>query len=495
MPGVSGTRLLPKPELWQAPLPAPSRTSATHRRGALLIGQGTDKEKRSGHRHRPEVFAASSASSPDTNINLSGLGPPHEKLQSTHKSGAQKRRVQQFREQQQKEEIAKIPKLDTFFKKKTQPGTDQEPSSSLPSTSASDPTNVSTESGSVNAELDIQADDPVESIEELGAHVEIVQFPSDVGLWGENISKEVLEYWVSRGSKVCQNVDADFKNSGVFSSEGYYRYCNKSYFTHVNPKTKEISKRNWLCYSPTNGKLFCFACKLIASKRGPFTHGFNDWKHAEDRIFNHECSDIHKQSVLLIVARGQISGRIDSQIISQLEGETLYWRKVLKRCLIVIQYLAERGLPLRGKDEIIGSPHNGNYLGILETMANVDEFLDEHIKQYANKGKGHTSYLSSTICEELIQILGFKILSIIGQELKKAKFYSISVDSTPDITHSDQLTFIVRYVLPTGPVERFLQFLPVLGHSGKNIAQLILWTNRKSTLKIVEGNPMIMQRT
>lgn len=62
-----------------------------------------------------------------------------------------------------------------------------------------------------------------------------------------------------------------------------------------------------------------------------------------------------------------------------------------------------------------------------------------------------------------------KVLSIIIEELKSAKFFSISVDSTTDVTHSDQLTFVVRYVLPTGPEERFLQFLPMIGHKGQEI--------------------------
>ncbi|XP_073499099.1 zinc finger MYM-type protein 1-like [Phyllobates terribilis] len=147
-------------------------------------------------------------------------------------------------------------------------------------------------------------------------------------------------------------------------------------------------------------------------------------------------------------------------------------------------FLAERGLPFRGKDEIIGSSHNGNYLGFMEVMANVDEFLEEHIKQHANKGRGHTSYLSSTVCEELVQILGTNVLSLIVQELKKAKFYSHSVDSTPDVSNCDQLTFIVRYALPTGPVERFLQFIPVIGHTGKQIAELIVDMLSKNGINI-----------
>ena len=35
-------------------------------------------------------------------------------------------------------------------------------------------------------------------------------------------------------------------------------------------------------------------------------------------------------------------------------------------------------------------------------------------------------------------------------------YYIIFLDSTPDISKVDQLAFIVRYVLPTGPVERLI---------------------------------------
>ena len=40
-------------------------------------------------------------------------------------------------------------------------------------------------------------------------------------------------------------------------------------------------------------------------------------------------------------------------------------------------------------------------------------------------------------------------------------YFSVSVDSTPDITHSDQLTIIIRYVhmMDHQPVERFLTFI------------------------------------
>ena len=84
---------------------------------------------------------------------------------------------------------------------------------------------------------------------------------------------------------------------------------------------------------------------------------------------------------------------------------------------------------------------------------------------YANRRKGHTSYLSKTICEEVVKVLGKAAEDIIVSELKKATYVSISLDSTPDIAHTDQLCSTVRYVKPTGLVERFLAFLPMEGHT------------------------------
>ena len=50
-------------------------------------------------------------------------------------------------------------------------------------------------------------------------------------------------------------------------------------------------------------------------------------------------------------------------------------------------------------------------------------------------------------------------------DLDNFQYFSISLDSIPDLSHVDQLTLIVRYVLKSGPVERFIKFLDMEGHS------------------------------
>jgi hypothetical protein len=213
----------------------------------------------------------------------------------------------------------------------------------------------------------------------------------------------------------------------------------------------------------------------MSANTGKFVNeGFNDWKNAGNSILRHEESSSHRQHLVSMLARKDKSGRVDAELVKQIEAEREYWQTVLQRVVETIRFLAERGLAFRGSDETIGSPSNGNYLGILELLSKFDPFLAEHINSHANKGKGHTSYLSKTTCEEFIEILGTVILDRIISELKSCKYYSVSVDSTPDVSHIDQLTCIFRYVLPSGPVERFVNYLDMKGHSGEQLAQSLM---------------------
>lgn len=101
--------------------------------------------------------------------------------------------------------------------------------------------------------------------------------------------------------------------------------------------------------------------------------------------------------------------RIDQQIIHQMESGEKYWKNVLYRVIAVVKSLSSRGLSLRGSNDYFGSTHSGNFIMCLELIAEFDPFLAKHIKRYANKGKGSTSYLSITIFEEFIILMANKV--------------------------------------------------------------------------------------
>ena len=183
-------------------------------------------------------------------------------------------------------------------------------------------------------------------------------------------------------------------------------------------------------------------------------------------------------------SRGLSLSRIDTDLAKQLKTDCNYWKNVQQRIVAVVIFLADRGLPFRGQDEIIGSQDNGKYLGIVELISQFDPFLSAHIDKYGNRGRGHVSYLSSTVCDEFTQIMGQKWFQSIIHELKCAKYLSVSIDSTPDITHIDQLTCVLRYVLDNGPVERFVKFIEIGGHTGEELANSLLMFLEQAVINI-----------
>lgn len=55
-----------------------------------------------------------------------------------------------------------------------------------------------------------------------------------------------------------------------------------------------------------------------------------------------------------------------------------------------------------------------------------DPFISTYIASRGNQGKGHVSYLSSTICDECIELLGSRVVQEIVKEVKKKEilFYN-----------------------------------------------------------------------
>jgi hypothetical protein len=178
--------------------------------------------------------------------------------------------------------------------------------------------------------------------------------------------------------------------------------------------------------------------------------------------------------------------RIDCGLEQQVREKKQYWINVLRRVIAIVKFLAQRGMPFRGDDEILGSKHNGNFVGIIELIAQFDPFLENHLKEYGNAGRGIPSYLSSTIVEELIELMAKKVRSTIVSQIRQAKYFSVSVDSTPDISHVDQLTVIVRYLLQGKPVERFLTFLQMESHKAEALTDNLLQYLESESIEVMD---------
>lgn len=118
-------------------------------------------------------------------------------------------------------------------------------------------------------------------------------------------------------------------------------------------------------------------------------------------------------------------------------------------------------------------------------LAEVDSFTEEHLKKHGNPGSGKTSYLSSSTYEEVVNIMAQKCRDQLSSKLSIAKYFSIIVDSSPDIAHVDQLSVVLRYVQENGePSEVFLTFTPNVGHKGEEMFDAIKDTLKEFNLDI-----------
>lgn len=114
-------------------------------------------------------------------------------------------------------------------------------------------------------------------------------------------------------------------------------------------------------------------------------------------------------------------------------------RDVLIRVVSAVKCLAVRRRPFRGDNQKLGSTSNGIFLGCLELISEYDHFLAQHIIEYGNKGKGSVSYLSADKYTEFIDIMSKQVLQEIMTEIRKARYFSLIIDSTPDVSNTDQL--------------------------------------------------------
>ena len=81
--------------------------------------------------------------------------------------------------------------------------------------------------------------------------------------------------------------------------------------------------------------------------------------------------------------------------------EQINKKKVLVRITTIIKYLSKNNLAFRGTNEKIYQKGNGNFLSLIELLAEFDPVMQKHVKRIKN-GDLHNHYLSKTIQNELI---------------------------------------------------------------------------------------------
>ena len=150
--------------------------------------------------------------------------------------------------------------------------------------------------------------------------------------------------------------------------------------------------------------------------------------------------------------------------------EQINKKKVLVRITTIIKYLSKNNLAFCGTNEKIYQKANGNFSSLIELLAEFDPVMQEHVKRIKNDDL-HNHCLSKTIQNELIELLTSQIKNIILKKVKDAKYFSIILDCTPEVSHQEQMTLILRCVdtfsCPVKIEEYFFRFFTSQCHNRK----------------------------
>uniref|UniRef100_A0A2N9J138 TTF-type domain-containing protein n=1 Tax=Fagus sylvatica TaxID=28930 RepID=A0A2N9J138_FAGSY len=266
----------------------------------------------------------------------------------------------------------------------------------------------------------------------------------DPGLWGIiNDTKRVM--LVKKGPIKILKENDEFPKE---PNRG--RHFSSKLYTSNRPNG-EKQERKWLVYSNELDKVFCFCCKLF--KHNPMTtglaeDGINDWHNLPTKLRDHEKNPEHNLNVVKWVdlqMRLKQEATIDKQVEALINKERIRWKLILARIIGVVKTLSRNSLPFRGSNEKIYEKNNGLFCQLIEFLAEFDPVMKDHLRRVVDK-EVQNHYLSHKIQNELISLLANEIKEEIRKKILKAKYFSIILDCTPDLSHEEQMSIVIRCV-------------------------------------------------
>ncbi|XP_026819055.1 zinc finger MYM-type protein 1-like [Rhopalosiphum maidis] len=298
---------------------------------------------------------------------------------------------------------------------------------------------------------------------------------TDPAEWPLIINNDFKTLLVEKGPPAPLN--ANF----VFPSDDQGRKFTQFHYKRSMSNGENVT-RTWLVYSISNDVIFCFCCKLFDNSNSKLAlEGYNDWRHCTQMLKGHETSKNHLTAYstwLELSLRLKKTKTIDDVNQRILESECRHWNEVLQRIMSVVQFLGHQNLAFRGSSDQLFKHNNGNFLKLIELMAKYDSVMAEHVRRIINSKKNISHYLGKDIQNEMINLLAQSIKSRIVTMVSEAKYYSIILDCTPDISHSELMTIIIRFVsIEDSKVtirEHFLGFISVENSTGENLCDVLL---------------------
>ncbi|KAL4122582.1 hypothetical protein QTP88_014884 [Uroleucon formosanum] len=258
----------------------------------------------------------------------------------------------------------------------------------------------------------------------------------------ENIDPGLISYFLKIGAAQplpCELPDKQFPRDHNGRSFHESWYWNKR-------STGEVLQRKWLSYSIKNKKIYCLYCALFARNNKPnwTRHGFSNWNKGTTSIIMHETSEAHIMASIKAAYRQAEYPLIQSMKESVVAN--IAFNKEIVKHLIDLTYLGRHSLPFRGHREGWQENIRGNYKDLVLLLAKYSPALTSYVTSVELKGRKTYNFISWQRQNQLIEAIYRNIYDVIKKEILTAVFFSISLDTTFDVSQKEDGTVCERLV-------------------------------------------------
>ncbi|CAF3127814.1 unnamed protein product [Rotaria sp. Silwood2] len=142
-------------------------------------------------------------------------------------------------------------------------------------------------------------------------------------------------------------------------------------------------------------------------------------------------------------------------------------RSIITTLIDSARFLCRQGLAFRREPA-----EEGNFIQLINLLRRRDPLFDDWFNQKQIE-KYQVSYLSAQSQDEFIKLLGEYVQKNIINRLNNSSFYSIMIDSTPDASHREIYTIVVRYTNNFSVEERLITAIELPSKFGIDICNML----------------------
>ncbi|XP_057720354.1 uncharacterized protein LOC130934845 [Arachis stenosperma] len=231
---------------------------------------------------------------------------------------------------------------------------------------------------------------------------------------------------------LCQPRTHDFPQTAYGSS---FRRFNPNRFDDYG---------NWLEYSISKDAVFCLCCYLMKPETEGgdafVTNGFSNWKKKERlqiQVGLHDSA--HNQAWRKCEALMRPKQHITAAIEKRSEQAKKNYQIHLTATIDCIRFLLRQGLAFRGNDETDDSVNQGNFLELLNFIAQHNEEIDRAFKN----ARGNLKLIAPSIQKDIVRAAARETTKVIVDDLGD-ELFAVLVDEARDISIKEQMSVCLR---------------------------------------------------